>query len=320
MLQNNIFGLNIINRIKRAIRCKRRQINQKKFEGFNSSEFYNNPERFEKVWFASQYGYKPNFKKPADINQLLLKINIESFQDKRLHEIRVKCADKYLVRNYVKSKGLEQILVPLLGVYDNIDDVNWDALPDQFVIKTNFACGQNYICKDKKLCNLEAVKAQFRDWMNISDFGLSTGEWHYCEIPHKIIIEQLLKSSETESITDYKFQCFNGKVYGCFVASDRTINGANFTHYDRNWKLTSGIKSEFNKKNTPVIKPVNLERMVEIAEKLSSGMPYCRIDLYSIENDIFFGEMTFTPAANIMGYYEEWILKDMLSFYQLTQK
>ena len=236
----------------------------------------------------------------------------------------MQCADKYRVREYVASKGLEDILIPSYGVFDSFDEIDFDKLPNQFVIQSNFGCGHIWICKDKtkEIVNIEKWHKQFDEWMAITDFGLSTGEWQYSEMPHKLVITKYLDSLGAISLNDYKFHCFNGNVYGCLVVYDRSIDDHSYQldHYDKDWHLTDGIRSKRHPKRRSIPKPVCYDRMLEVAKILSQDFPYCRVDLYEVEDQVLFGELTFTPQGNVMNYYTDAMLKDMLRFYKETLK
>lgn len=272
--------------------------------------------------YENWLGKRLNFRHPKDINEQLMKLSLEAYKDPIQHKLRVQCADKYRVREYVKSKGLEDILIPCYGVYDSFAEIDFDTLPNQFVIQTNFGCGHIWICKDKKSADFEKWHQQFDEWMAIEDFGWRTGEWQYDEISHMLVITKYLDSLGAISVNDYKFQCFNGKVYGCFVAYDRVVGGSHnvqFDHYDIDWHLTDGIFQFYHPKRRPIQKPLRYDRMIEVAQILSKDFPYCRVDLYEVDGQVLFGELTFTPQGNVMNYYTDEMLKDMLRFYNETK-
>lgn len=275
------------------------------------------------MFYENWVGKRLHLRHPQDINHQLMKLSLDAYKDPIQHKLRVQCADKYLVREYVKSKGLEDILIPSYGVFDSFDEINFDRLPNQFVIQTNFGCGHIWICRDKKneLTDIEKWHKQFDEWMSIEDFGRSTGEWQYNEIPHKLVITKYLDSLGAISVNDYKFHCMNGKVYGCFAAYDRVVeeeHSVQFDHYDIDWNLTDGIRLAWHPNRREIQKPKCYARMLEVSQILSKDFPYCRVDLYEVEGKVLFGEMTFTPQANVLDYYSEETLKDMLRFYNET--
>ena len=276
------------------------------------------------MFYENWLGKRLNLCHPQDMNHQLMKLSLEAYKDPIQHKLRVQCADKYRVREYVASKGLEDILIPSYGVYDSFDQIDFDKLPNQFVIQSNFGCGHIWICKDKKkeLADIEKWRKQFNEWMEIKDFGLSSSEWQYSEMPHKLVITKYLDSLGAISVNDYKFHCMHGNVYGCFAAYDRVPgveHGVQFDHYDIDWNLTDDILPSYHPKRRPIPKPQCYERMLEISRILSRDFPYCRVDLYEIEGQVLFGELTFTPQGNVLSYYTDEVLKDMLRFYNETK-
>ncbi len=276
------------------------------------------------MFYESWIGKRLHLCHPQNINDQLMVLSLEAKRDPIQHHFRVQCADKYLVREYVKSKGLEDILIPSFGVFDSFDEIDFSKLPDQFVIQTNFGCGHIWICKDKKreLADIEKWHKQFNEWMAIKNFGWQTGEWQYAEIPHKLIITKYLDSLGSISVNDYKFQCFNGQVYGSLVAYDRVLDGvtgAQFDHYDINWNQTECIPMLWHPQRREIPEPKSYKRMLEIAHTLSNDFPYCRVDLYEVDGKVYFGELTFTPHGNVMNYYIDETLVDMLKFYRKTK-
>lgn len=316
-------SLDLIGRIRRTIECKRRHRCTHDMLNGNPLRFYDNPEKYLRMVYASCYGRYPNFKQPEDINQQLMVLSLEAYKDPVQHQLRVQCADKDAVRDYVKSKGLEDILIPSYGVFDSFDEIDFSKLPNQFVIQTNFGCGHIWICRDKQSEDIEKWHKQFDEWMAIQHICLDTGEWQYSEMPHKLVVSKYLDSLGAISVNDYKFHCFNGQVYGCFAAYDRIPNvahGVQFDHYDRDWHLTDGIRPGWHPKRREIPKPKCYDRMLEVSRILSKDFPYCRVDLYEVDGKVLFGELTFTPQANIMNYYQDETLVDMLDFYKKTLK
>ena len=272
------------------------------------------------IFYENWTGKRLNLLHPEDINQQLMKLSLEAYNDPVQHRRRVQGADKYMVREYIKSKGMEDILIPCYGVFDSFDEIDFDKLPNQFVIQTNFGCGHIWICKDKKkeLADIEKWRKQFDEWMSIKDFGWATGEWQYREMPHKLVITKYLDSLGAISVNDYKFHCFNGQIYGCLVVYDRGIKGAHgiqLDHYDIDWNLTNEIYKSWHPQRREISKPKSYNRMLEVAQILSADFPYCRVDLYEVEGKVLFGELTFTPHGNVMSYYTNDALVKMLDFY-----
>lgn len=276
------------------------------------------------MFYEGWVGKRLNLRHPENINQQLMKLSLEAYKDPIQHKLRVQCADKYRVREYVRSKGLEEILIPSYGVFNSFDEIDFNKLPNQFVIQSNFGCGHIWICKDKKkeIVDIQKWRNRFNEWMAIPDFGLSSSEWQYSEIPHKLVITKYLDSFGAISVNDFKFHCFNGDIYGCLVVYDRSIGEHCYQldHYDIDWNLTDGIRPGWHPKRREIPKPKCYNRMLEIAQMLSRDFPYCRVDLYEIDGQVLFGELTFTPQGNVMNYYTDEMLQDMLHFFNETKQ
>lgn len=275
------------------------------------------------MFYENWTGKRLNLRHPEDINHQLMLLSLDAYKDPVQHKLRVQCADKYLVREYIKSKGLEDILIPSYGVFDSFSEIDFDKLPNQFVIQTNFGCGHIWICKDKKkeLADIEKWHKQFDEWMAMKDFGWPTGEWQYNEIPHKLVITKYLDSLGAISVNDYKFHCMHGQVYGCLVVYDRSIGEHSYQldHYDIDWHLTDGILPSYHPKQREIPKPKHYQRMLEISRILSKDFPYVRVDLYEVDGNVLFGELTFTPQGNVLSYYTDERLLDMFNFYECTK-
>lgn len=209
--------------------------------------------------------------------------------------MKTRLADKYLVRDYVKKKIGKEYLIPLLGVYDKFEEINFDALPKKFVIKCNHGSGYNIIVKDKSKLNLKDIKNKINKWMKIN-FALAFGlELHYRDIEPRIIIEEFIDDGSGD-LKDYKITCFNGKPRLIWVDSDRhTKHKRNL--YDLNWKqLSYKINCHYETFPSPE-KPKNLKKLLKLASILSKNFIYVRVDFYIINQIIFFSEMTFTSGS-----------------------
>ncbi len=315
--------LDLIGRIRRTIVCQKRNWYRNQWEKLQPQDFYNNPERVTALWYASREGHMPNFKNPTDFNERLMAINLEAYKDKSQWPIRIIGADKYAVRQYIKDKGLSDILNECYGVYDSFEDIEFDKLPNQFVLKTTHGSGKNYFCLDKSKLDIAKLREVTRNWLEKEDFGLTTGEWHYELIEPKFIVEKyLFTPGEKVSLIDYKFHCIHGHVYGEYVCYDRNNqvgkHGVNYDHYDADWNLTNGVIPSFHPYQRPIPKPKNFERMKEISEILSKGTDYMRVDLYEVEGKVIFGELTFTPMGNYLPYTHEQLV-DMEKYFKQTK-
>lgn len=212
-----------------------------------------------------------------------------------------KCVDKYMVREYIEEKGLSRILNKLYGVYDSFDDIDFNDLPDRFIMKTTNGSNTNYICRNKRNINKSELRDKFANFFKQS--GTSAGrEWVYKDCIPKIIVEELLEDNSTpdKSISDYKFLCFNGKPEYVVYDVDRFTNHKR-NIYDINWNDLH-ISSDCPCANKAYEKPEKLDEMLEIAKILAEDFPAVRVDLYCIEGKIYFGELTFFPWSGYVQY------------------
>ena len=259
---------------------------------------YSDEAYFKKVYKRSN-GEELDFENPRtfDEKQLWLKMY---YRDPKC----VICADKYKVREYVESKGLGHILNPLYGVYDKASDIEWDKLSNEFYMKCNHMSGSNVRCNDLKTFDkMKAAKTLTRGLKH--DYSLDSREWVYHDIERKIIVEAILESKDKTPLVDYRFLCSNGKCEYMFIDIDTA--GEDGSHlaeakrnvYDRDMNLMDVTVSRPRFDASLVEKPSNFDTMVEYAEKLAGDFPFCRVDLYNIDGNILFGEITFFHAGGL---------------------
>lgn len=259
-------------------------------------------EFMSRIYYFIVFKKMLNLKNPSDFNEKLQWLKLNYFP---YNEDVIRCTDKYLVREYLKEKELEKCLNELIGVWDKWEEVDWDSLPNQFVLKCNHGCRYNIICKDKNNLSKEEVGKQINQWMS-EDFSLFNAEKHYTSIKRKIICEKYLG----DDITDYKFFCFHGKPKFFFVGQNRRndlLEYLTFYYFD-------GTEAPFKRKgykqfydNSTL--PENLHEMIEISKVLSADFPFVRVDFFEIEGNIVFSEMTYTPAGGFMKVYPEDFLR-----------
>lgn len=216
--------------------------------------------------------------------------------------LMVQCSDKYMVREYIASKGLEEILVPLYGVYDRAEDINFNDLPGKFVLKTNNGSHTNIICEDKSKLDIEITKKTLNEWINAWD-GKMGREWAYHDIKPKIICEKFLEKDESGDLVDYKFFCFNGEPFSLYVIVERFLaDGIKLGIFDTKFNQLPYKRADIRKVTSNISKPKNFDKMVRIAEILSKDFPHVRVDLYNIDGEIYFGELTFYTAGGYQKY------------------
>lgn len=241
-------------------------------------------------WYFNKTGKTLNLDNPQTFN--------EKIQWLKLYDstpLKTRLADKYLVRDWVKEKIGEQYLIPLLGVYDSFDEIDFDKLPDRFVMKCNHGSGWNIIVKDKTKLDKNEAKEKLNRWLKTNFAYVAGFELHYRDIKPKIIIEEYMDDG-TGDLRDYKYTCFNGKPEFIWIDSDRHSEHKR-NLYDLDWKqLNYKVNSKYLTFPSPQ-KPKCLKEMTKLAEILSAGFPYVRVDFYIINNKIYFGEMTFTSSS-----------------------
>lgn len=245
------------------------------------------------IHFAFFHGVKLNLKNPTTIQDKLFWLNLYEPDIKK-----TRCADKLQVRNYCKEKLGIDLCIPILKVYDNVDDINLDELPEQFVIKCTHGSSMNIIVKDKSTFDFEKAKEKLKKWMGIDYAFINHFEFHYHDIPHKIIIEEYKEDYATNELRDYKFSCFNGVPKMVCAITNLFKPNETTNYYDMNFKPLD-ISLVYHPANHNVIieKPAGFEKMIEYATKLSQDFKYVRVDFFSINGKVYLSELTFTPHA-----------------------
>lgn len=259
--------------------------------------------------FYRHMGKFPDLKNPKTFN--------EKLQWLKLHDRKpeyTQMVDKYKVREYIAQTVGEEYLIPLLGVWENVKDIDFDALPDQFVLKCNHNSGLGMcICKDKSKLDIPKAKRELAEGL-AQNYYLHSREWPYKDVPRRIIAEQYMTDETGTQLKDYKVFCFDGIPHYVQVDFDR-FSGHKKNIYTLEWKL---VDFSFNYPSHPEIeiaRPIMLEKMVRIAQTLSVNKPYARIDFYSIGTKLYIGEITFFPASGYGKFIpEEYdrILGDMI--------
>ena len=213
--------------------------------------------------------------------------------------LKTRLADKYAVREWIAEKIGSEYLIPLLGVYDSFDEIDFDALPEQFVIKCNHDSGSYTLVKDKSKINRKLLKRKYEVFMR-QNFAWMGWEMHYREIPPKIMIEQYMG----DEICDYKFMCFGGKVYYCQVAFNLATSPGAYTRnfYDVNWNVLQCYCIPTPMDNKEHECPEEWHTMLQLAEKLAEGFDQVRADLCLIDGKIYFGEMTFADGCGFAPF------------------
>lgn len=235
-----------------------------------------------------------DLKNPKTFNEKIQWLKIHDYPQNKLV---IQGADKYLVRRYVEDKELGDILVPLLGEWDSAEKIDWDRLPDKFVLKCNHGCAYNILCADKSKFDKQSAIKQLNNWMK-EDFGAFNIETHYSQIKPHITCEEYLG----ECITDYKFFCFNGEPKYIYVSTDLV--------HDREAQIgffySDGKKMPMKRKDYIDIPDISLpsfyDEMKESAKILCKDFPFVRVDFFLANNKYYFAELTFTPSGGMMPF------------------
>ena len=270
------------------------------------------PIRVARLKFFYKLHRWPNFEHPKDLNE---KINwMKFYGDTTLWPL---LADKYRVREYIAEKIGEEYLIPLIGKWDTVDEIDWEKLPQQFVMKCNNGSGDVVVCKDKRKLDIEATKRHFRKSLH-EELSILSGEPHYAKIKPCIIAEELLDAStqpyHSTSLVDYKIWVFDGKPMYIWCTWNRHKYHANVALYDMDWQFHpewSVWTSHYVKPTEQIPKPKCFDRLMEIAGKLGKGQPVARVDLYVVNDKVYFGEITMTSQGGYQDFYTQEFLDKM---------
>lgn len=261
------------------------------------------PVHMSKVLYRRAFGKDLNLDNPNLLNEKLMWLKLYKYTD---NELVTRCIDKYEVRNYVKACHLEGILNELINSWDSVDEINWDELPQRFVLKCNHGCAFNIICTDKQTLNISEAKKRLKKWMK-SESWVLYAETNYKNIKHKVICEKYLDGLGDALPVDYKIYCFQGepKYIGNFI--ERDIENGTLTRgfFNTDWTPSDVFVDRDKMDLTKFPKPKDLELMLDYARILSKPFPFVRVDLYNVHGRIVFGELTFTPTGCLGTYYTE---------------
>lgn len=248
-------------------------------------------EKYIKYIYKEKFGKEINLENPQTFNEKLQYLKLHDHNP--LYTLLV---DKILVKKYITDNFSNVNVIPILKIYDKVEDINFDELPNRFVLKTNHDSGTFIICKDKNNFDQKKAIKKLKQRLNRKYFYLWR-EWPYKNIKPKVFAESYISDANNQLI-DYKFYCFDGKAEFVMVCTDRNSD-VKFYYYDRQWRLQKNMSHDGKKANKSfkLDKPKNLEKMFQIAEQLSKGIKFVRLDLYNVDGKIYFGEYTFYPSA-----------------------
>ena len=256
--------------------------------------------KFIKIEYRNRMRKKLNLKNPQTFNEKLQWLKI--YDRKPIYTTMV---DKYEVKNYVADKIGDEYIIPTLGVWDSFDEIDFDSLPDQFVLKCTHDSGGLVICKDKSKLNKEKAKKKIELSLN-RNYYYHGREWAYKDVKPRVIAEKYMEDKNSKDLKDYKFFCFDGKVKAMFIATDRFTQGVEtkFDFYDTNFEHLPFTNGHPNAECV-IEKPKHFEKMKELAEILSKGIPQIRVDFYEIDDEVYFGELTFFHWSGMVPFVPE---------------
>lgn len=249
------------------------------------------------VYWQQRHGII-HIKKPRNLAEYLA----GKVLDKDFNAIAAKYADKYAVREYVESKGLGAHLLNCYGAWDDPENIEWNILPNKFALKANNGCGEHVFCQDKAKLDIPQTIDRLKEAMSLKAL-IFAFEPHYKLIPPKVYAEELMDLPSQYDIIDYKFMCTRGEINSILMVYNRTPDD----HYklelrDKDWNSMNGLTAMYNRP-PELDKPVHFNEMKYIAQRLSEDFDFVRVDLYEYNNNVYFGELTFTPQGGQMVYF-----------------
>lgn len=260
---------------------------------------------FLKIRFRACMGYPLNLKNPKTFNEKLQWLKIHD--RKPLYTTMV---DKYEAKKYVANIIGEEYIIPTIAVYDRVEDIDFDTLPNQFVMKCTHDSGGLVICKDKSELDKGAALKTLNHFLHRRYFWQSR-EWPYKNVKPRIIVEKYMEDEKTKELRDYKFFCFDGVVKALFIASERQVKNeeTKFDFFDAEFRHLD-IKNGHPNASVSIAKPETFKQMKMLAEKLSQNIPHLRVDFYEVNGKVYFGELTFTHWSGFVPFEpKEWDYK-----------
>lgn len=264
-------------------------------------------ELYIKLCYRARIGKELNLNNPQTFNEKLQWLKLYDRNPEYTEMV-----DKYEAKKYVADIIGDKYIIPTLGLWNKFEDINFEKLPNQFVLKCTHDSGGLVICKDKSKLNLKEAKRKISKSLK-TNYYYHSREWPYKNVKPRIIAEQYMVDESGTELKDYKFFCFNGEPKLLFIAKDRPY-ATKFNYYDMNFKKLP-FKQHYENFNDCIEKPKGFDKMVELSKKLSKNIPHVRVDFYDINGKVYFGELTFYHFSGFEKFEpEEWDRKlgDML--------
>lgn len=260
------------------------------------------PESAVKMVYRQTFGREINLDDPHDLNEKINCLKLLYKDD----PLVIRCADKYAVRDYLTEQGFGDYLNELYGAYDRPEDIDWNALPERFVLKFNKGAGMNLFCTDKASFDTSSAVKQMKRWYKDKTY-YKTCELHYGKAKPKIICEKFLGDGKNTLPEDYKLYCINGKPVFMLICLDRG-NTLKRVFFDRDYRLLD-VNDDYKALTTLPEKPRYFDKMFELAEQLSAPFPIVRVDFFEVGGRLYIGELTFTPQGGYLRYNQKWLDK-----------
>lgn len=255
----------------------------------------------DKVYIQLKYFYHfrkfANLKNPKTFNEKIQWLKLHDRKD-----VYSTMVDKYDAKKYVTDRIGSEYVIPAYGVWERFEDIDFNCLPNQFVLKTTHDCGGIVICRDKTSFDKKNAKVFLEKHLNFNYFKEGR-EWPYKNVRPRILAEQFMHDDETGELRDYKFFAFDGDVKMLFVATDRQskMKETKFDFYDSDFKHLN-VKNGHQNNSLNIEKPYNFELMKSLASKLSKGIPHIRVDFYEANGKVYFGELTFSHWSGMVPF------------------
>lgn len=274
-------------------------------------------EMFLKMIFRLRLGYKLNLKNPQTFNEKLQWLKL---YDRRPEYTTM--VDKYEVKKYVAAKIGKEYIIPTLGVWDRAEDIDFDSLPNQFVLKTTHGGGGGgiVICKDKAQLNRFAVIKKLKKSL-LQDIYKTSREWPYKNVSKCVFAEKYMEDTATHELRDYKIHCFHGVPKVILVCQDRYADtGLTEDFYSEKWEHLNVKRPKHPNAQVKIMAPKELGVLLELSRKLSKDIPFLRTDFYIINHRVYFGELTFYPAGGFEKFIPESFDNQVGCWLKLPQK
>ena len=270
------------------------------------------PLRANRELYVRNHGVEPDLEHPGNFNEKVMWLVHNVYKN---DPVVTSCADKYEMRAYVEKKGLGTLLPEVYGVWKSPADIDWDKLPERFVLKCNHGCGTNIFCRDKTALDKKDAVRKLKYWLRIN-FANYYGEVNYKNINRRVFAEEFLDDGSGTQPIDWKFLCFNGEPKVLMVCTERAT-GAKFMFTDMDYRLYPVTVGHHSGGTLPP-RPDTLEEMIGYARRLSEDFPFVRVDFYTFGGKVYVGEMTFSPLGCAIDYINDEMLQTMGGWLDLS--